>query len=165
MEIGFRIRFFLITRLQPAATYLHSNPPSVAAAPLRRWTRRSVLIRRRWNEKPPTPPPPSPSPHRSSKIMSIVCGRFAFPVLSSSPLRYSFTRLLYFTSGAAAADSAKLTARATTLSPGNNSHSPNPFSSNLSVSSLESFTPRQKDQISLYVRTLLQWNEVLQESY
>lgn len=26
MEIGFRIRFFLITRLQPAATYLHSNP-------------------------------------------------------------------------------------------------------------------------------------------
>ncbi|XP_074562662.1 uncharacterized protein LOC141819221 [Curcuma longa] len=85
--------------------------------------------------------------------MSVVYGRFAFPVLSSSPLRNSFrrralVRLLYFTSGAAPADSAKQT-----------SLSPTPFSSNLSVSTLESLTSRQKDQISLYVRTLLQWNE------
>ncbi|XP_042470991.1 ribosomal RNA small subunit methyltransferase G-like isoform X2 [Zingiber officinale] len=97
--------------------------------------------------------------------MSVVYGRFAFPVLSSFPLRNSFlrrralTRLLYFTSGAAPADSAKQTARAATLSPGNNSLSPTPLSSNLAVSSVESLTAHQKDQISLYVRTLLQWNE------
>ncbi|XP_042374349.1 ribosomal RNA small subunit methyltransferase G-like [Zingiber officinale] len=97
--------------------------------------------------------------------MSVVYGRFAFRVLSSFPFRNSFlrrrglTHLLYFTSGAAPADSAKPTARAATLSPGNNSLSPTPFSPNLSVSSVESLTAHQKDQISLYVRTLLQWNE------
>ncbi|RZR94361.1 hypothetical protein BHM03_00023044 [Ensete ventricosum] len=88
--------------------------------------------------------------------MSIAHGRFAVPAFSASSHRCPF-RLRH---GRFLTAVAKQTAKATLCPPEDGAQISSPSSTSFSFPARHSLSSNQKDQISLYVRTLLQWNQV-----
>ncbi|XP_009418010.2 uncharacterized protein LOC103998296 isoform X1 [Musa acuminata AAA Group] len=87
--------------------------------------------------------------------MSIAHGRLAVPAFSASSHRHPF-RLRH---GRFLTAVAKQTTKATPCPPEDGAQISSPSSTSFSFPTLHSLSSNQKDQISLYVRTLLQWNQ------
>ncbi|THU47575.1 hypothetical protein C4D60_Mb09t17020 [Musa balbisiana] len=87
--------------------------------------------------------------------MSIAHGRLAVPAFSASSHRHPF-RLRH---GRFLTAVAKQTTKATPCPPEDGAQISSPSSTSFSFPAFHSLSSNQKDQISLYVRTLLQWNQ------
>ncbi|RWW44518.1 hypothetical protein BHE74_00049714, partial [Ensete ventricosum] len=111
-----------------------------------RWRAKRFIFSGGWGQKPPP----------ASEPMSIAHGRFAVPAFSASSHRCPF-RLRH---GRFLTAVAKQTAKATLCPPEDGAQISSPSSTSFSFPARHSLSSNQKDQISLYVRTLLQWNQV-----
>ncbi|WOL12147.1 hypothetical protein Cni_G20912 [Canna indica] len=100
------------------------------------------------------------------EVMSVVYSRLAVPALSFSVHRHPFHRRLCFRHPLTPllrinhfTAVANQRAEATALSPEHSAQTATPVSDDSSFPILQPLSSQQKEQISLYIRTLLEWNQ------